>query len=104
MYHTRVALAFLGTSKDDVPPKKLLKSESHDISYVDSESIDCAKFPCPPFYLTKVAGIADAHNGPDVAIGIKGKHCIYGDANITMIACRYFVTEYGKFGGLSTGI
>jgi len=43
-----------------------------DVSY--AENIDCAKFPHPPFYLTKVAGIADTHNGPDVAIGIKGKY------------------------------
>ena len=55
-----------------MPPKKLLKPESHGVSYVDS--IDCAKFPCPPFYLTKVTGIADTHNSPDVAIGIKGDH------------------------------
>ena len=50
-----------------MPPKKL----KTDVSYV--ESIDFAKFPCPPFYLTKVSGIADTHNSPDVAIGIKGK-------------------------------
>ena len=55
-----------------MPPKKLLKTESHEASYVDS--IDCAKFPCPPFYLTKVTGITDTHNSPDVAIGIKGDH------------------------------
>ena len=58
----------LDSSQGDIPPKKLLKT---DVSYV--ESIDCAKSPYPPFYLTKVAGIADTHNTPDVAIGIKGK-------------------------------
>lgn len=56
----------LDSSQGDIPPKKLLKTE---VSY--AESIDCAKSPCPPFYLTKVAGIADMHNTPDVAIGIK---------------------------------
>lgn len=58
-------------SQDDLPPKKLLKTKSSDASYM--ENIDHAKFPCPPFYVTKVAGIADTHNAPDVAIGIKGK-------------------------------
>ena len=58
-------------SQDDGPPKKLLRTESHNVSY--AESIDCAKHPCPPFYLTKVTGIADVHNSPDVAIGIKGE-------------------------------
>ena len=64
------------SSQDDVPPKKLLKIEPHDVSYV--ESIDCAKHPCPPFYLTKVAGVADVHNSPDVAIGIKGEYSTNG--------------------------
>lgn len=71
-----LSLHILGDGKDssqsDVPPKKLLKAEAREVSYADS--IDCAKFPCPPFYLTKVTGIADTHNSPDVAIGIKGDH------------------------------
>ena len=65
-----------------MPPKKMLKT---DVSYV--ESIDCAKFLCPPFYLTKVTGIADTYNNSDVAIGIKGKLYFVYECVLQMVQC-----------------